>query len=211
MKRHNNILTLCLTIGLFACNSTADRQDSSSVNSTTTDSTSLTSIQPTKSETETTFDCVRGQAEPIIKKEYFPNTTFTLQPDSLTAIEIVQFDNGDRLTIKNWGCEYYVLTFNFETSRFQGDTADLKYWYQATMQLMTNMLSSIDAPIDIKRGLVFLESYYLRDNKNNFKNLKLGDEIDFDGNEIRSYVTLDRIEKINNKFGVTVSFAIGPL
>lgn len=212
MRRHGNIITICLTLGLFACNSTADRQERSSENSTLSDSVTLTSIQQTEIETKTTFECVRGQAEPIIKKEYFPNTTFTLQPDSLTAIETVNFDNGDRLTIKNWGCEYYVLTFSFETTKFQQDTANLKFWYQATMQLMTSMLAGIDAPIDIKRGLVFLESYYLKDEKNNFKNLKLGDEIDFDGNEIRHFVTLDRIEKIsNNKFGVTVSFAIGPL
>jgi hypothetical protein len=77
---------------------------------------------------------------------------------------------------------------------------------------MTGMLGGLDSPIDIKRGLVFLESYYLRDKRNNFKNLKLGDEIDFDGSDIRSYVTLDRIEKLSDKkFGVTISFATGPL
>ncbi len=124
----------------------------------------------------------------------------------------MKFDNGDRLIIKNWGCEYYILTFSFETTMFQHDTADIKYWYQATIQLMTSMLAGMDAPIDIKKGLVFLESYYVKAQKNSFKNLKLGDEIDFDGNEIRHFLTLDRIEKINNhKFGVTVSFANGPL
>ncbi len=201
-----------MALGLLACNSNAYRQERSSENSTISDSTSLTSIQPTEIETETTFECVRGQAEPIIKKEYFPNTTFTLQPDSLTAIETVQLDNGDRLTIKNWGCEYYILTFSFETTKFQQDTADLKFWYQATIQLMTSMLAGLDAPIDIKQGLVSLDRYYLNDEKNNFKNLKFEDEIDFGGEEIRSFVTLERIEQINDKtFGITVSFAIGPL
>lgn len=201
-----------MSIGLLACNSIVGREKNSSEKSRTSDSTSLNSIQSTESKTITTFECVRGQAEPIIKKEYFPNTTFTLQADSITAIETVQFDNGDKLTIKNWGCEYYVLTFNFETTQFQKDTTDLKFWYQSTIQLMTSILAGLDAPIDIKKGLTFLESYYLKDKKNNFKNLKLEEEIDFADNEIRSFVTLDRIKQINKKtFEVSVSFAVGPL
>jgi len=163
LKITNYILILWLSIGLLACNSIVGREKNSSEKSRTSDSTSLNSIQSTESKTITTFECVRGQAEPIIKKEYFPNTTFTLQADSITAIETVQFDNGDKLTIKNWGCEYYVLTFNFETTQFQKDTTDLKFWYQSTIQLMTSILAGLDAPIDIKKGLTFLESYYLVD------------------------------------------------
>jgi hypothetical protein len=157
-------------------------------------------------------NCTRGRAEPIIKKDIFPNTTFVLQPDSLTATETVIFKNGDNLIIHNCGCEYYVLTFRFETTKFAQDATNLLYWYQAAGILMTGMLASLNAPIDIKRGLVFLESYYLRDKKNNYINLKLGEEIDFDGSDIRTFVTLDKIEKLSDKkFGVTISFAMGPL
>lgn len=212
MRRYLTIIKLCLTLGLFACNSTVDREESNSEKPTLSDSVSPTSTPQAEDETDTTFECVRGKAEPVVKKEYFPNTRFILQPDSLTAIETIAFDNGDKLTIKNWGCEYYVLTFSFETVKFHKDTADLKFWYQAAKQLMTGILAGIDAPINIKRGLVFLESYYLKDEKNNFKNLELGDEIDFEGNDIRYFVTLDRIEKLSaNKFGVTLSFSVGPL
>jgi hypothetical protein len=57
-----------------------------------------------------------------------------------------------------------------------------------------------------------LDSYILRDEKNGYKNLQLGEEIDFGGNDIRSFATVDRIEKIDDKkFGVTISFATGPL
>jgi len=214
MKRHYNILIAGLTLGLFACNSVADRQESNVEKSETVDSVQLTNNKTTETETEQeqSNDCVRGQAEPVIQKEDYPNTSFILQADSLTAIETVTFDNGDKLIIRNWGCEYYVLTFRFETTKFQQDTTNLEYWFKAANRLMTSMLSGLDAPIDIKRGLVFLDSYILRDEKNKFKNLKLGDQIDFDGSEIRSFVTVDRIEKLTDKnFAVTISFATGPL
>jgi len=161
---------------------------------------------------ESNLSCVRGKAEPVIKKERYPNTTFIIQQDSLTAFEKVTFDNGDELIIHNWGCEYYVLTFQFLTTKYQKDTAELAYWYQAANILMTEILAAINAPIDIKRGVVFLESYYLKDQKNDYKNLQLGEEIVFDGSEIRSFVTLEKIEQISKKqFAVIISFAIGPL
>lgn len=157
-------------------------------------------------------DCVRGQAAPVIQKADYPNTIFLLQPDSITAIETVTFDNGDKLIIRNWGCEYYVLTFRFETSKYQHDTTDLAFWFRSADGLMTSMLGGLDAPIDIKRGLVLLDSYISRDEKNGYKNLQLGEEIDFGTNDIRSFLTVDRIEKINDKnFGVTISFTTGPL
>lgn len=159
-----------------------------------------------------TKDCIRGQAEPVIQKEDYPNTTFVLQPDSISAIETVVFNNGDRLIIRNWGCEYYVLTFRFETSKFQQDTANLEYWFKAARQLMTGMLSGLNMTIDFKRGIMFLGNYIEKDKENDYKNLKLGDEIDFDGNEIRNFVRVDRIEKMTGeKYAVTLSFVLGPL
>ena len=124
MKRHYNILIIGLTLGLFACNSAADIQESNVEKSPTADSVQLTNNKTTEIEQEQSKDCVRGQAEPVIQKEDYPNTTFILQADSLTAIETVTFDNGDKLIIRNWGCEYYVLTFCFETTKFQQDTTN---------------------------------------------------------------------------------------
>jgi hypothetical protein len=213
--RFSRIFSICCMLVFYACNSSPKNTEESLVRmSNLKDSISLEITSETENlvETENDFKCVRGIATPIIRKDYFPNTTFRLKADSITAVETVLFDNGDKLTISNWGCDYYILTFSFETSRFQKDTSDLKFWYQASASLLTSMLASFDAPIDIKRGLVFLESYYLRDEKHNYKNLKLGDEIEFDGNENRSFVTLDRVEQISsNKFGVIISFATGPL
>jgi len=157
-------------------------------------------------------DCARGQAEPIIKKQDYTITTFVLQPDSISAIETVTFDNQDKLIIRNWGCEYYILTFRFETTKYQQDTTNLEYWFKAAHRLMTGMLAGLDAPIDMKKGLVMLESKILQDEKNGYKDLQLEEEINFGSNEIRSFISVDRIEKMtDNKFAVTISFATGPL
>ena len=114
-------------------------------------------------------NCPRGKAEPVVLKEYCPNTLFELQPDSFTGVETVYFDNGDTLTIKNWGCEYYCLTFRFETSRFSADTSNLEYWFNAAYMLSTGMIAAVNAPVDIKDGINLLGSYVDRGRRNHFK------------------------------------------
>jgi hypothetical protein len=208
MKRHLYILILGLTLELIACNSSVDKQAKNENNSVSVDSIKKTEPKnETASVKDLRDDCVRGQAEPIIKKTVFPNTKFILQPDSLTAIETVIFDNGDKLTIRNWGCEYYTLTFRFETSRFQADTTAMKYWYVTTYRILREMQQGIDAPVDIEKGLQALNSHI---SKNVF-DLKLKTEIDFAGDVIREFITVEQIEKLtDNKFAITVSFTTGP-
>lgn len=209
MKRHIYILIFSLTLEVIACNSSVPKQAKNENKSVSVDSIKKTEPQnETASVKDLRDDCVRGQAEPIIKKTVFSNTKFILQPDSLTAIEKVTFDNGDKLTIRNWGCEYYVLTFRFETSRFQADTTAMKYWYVTAYKVMTEMKQGIDAPIDIEKGLIALNEHI---SKNVF-DLKLQTEIDFGGDEIRDFVTLEQIEKLTDKkYALTISFATGPL
>ena len=77
---------------------------------------------------------------------------------------------------------------------------------------MTEILDGVDAPIDIKKGITQLTNRIDSDQSTNFKNLKLRDEIDFGGNEIRDFVLVDRIEKLTDKkYAVEISFATGPL
>lgn len=153
-------------------------------------------------------DCIRGQAEPIVKKAVFPKTQFAIQPDNISAIETVFFDNGDKLIINHLGCEYYTLSFRFETSRFHKEKTDTSFWYEKTALLINELEKGIDAPLEIKKGIEKLTEVA----KKNKSSLKYGEEIDFGGNEIREFVTLDGIEKINkNKFAVTITFSAGPL
>lgn len=165
--------------------------------------------QQNNSQQEEVFICPRGQATPVLQKEDYPNATFVLEADSISAIETTELPNGDKLTVRTWGCEYLVYTFKFETRQFSADTADLSYWYAAAEKLMTGMLGGTNVTLDLKKGVMFL-SYYAVKNHNN---LKLGEEIDFgEPDSYRNFVTLDRIQTLSNGNNmVTVSFAEGPL
>lgn len=208
MKRQNYIF-IFVTALLFACTSNKDRKEDTEVIETqVAELDNSLDIDPKEKIFNDDFNCVRGQAEPIVKRDLYPKGTFTLQSDSLTAIETIEFDNGERVIIKNWGCEYYVLTFRFETSKYNADTTAMKYWYVNSSKLMTELINGLDAPLDIEKGLVALNDHI---SKIVFE-LEIGTEIDYGENEIRSFVSLDNIERIEkNRFEVTMSFALGPL
>lgn len=209
MKRLNHIFFITVVALLFACNSNTDKKENTEIVKTQiAEQENRIEPEPEEKEPNQDFDCVRGQAEPIVIKDIYPNTTFTLQPDSLTAIETIELDNGEKVIIKNWGCEYYVLSFQFETSKYNADTTAMKYWYVNVYKLMDEIKEGIDAPIDIEKGLKAFNDHI---SKNVF-DLELETEIDYGENEIRNFVSLDNISKIdNNRFAVTISFAIGPL
>ena len=165
-------------------------------------------------ETEYKGECVRGQAEPIIKKNVFLNSTFSLQPDKLSAYETVTFENNDKLIIHNWGCEYYVLTFRFETSRFQEDEKNLQFWYQKVHLLMTEVMKGLDTPFVTNKELAILKAFIEEKNKTNPDSFKLEEEINCEvgDSDMRSFITFDKIEKLTeNKFAIEITFSIGPL
>ena len=73
---------------------------------------------------------------------------------------------------------------------------------------MKELKQGIDAPVNIEKGLQALNSHI---SKNGF-DLKLQTEIDYAGEEIREFITLEQIEKLtDNEFAITFSFTIGPL
>lgn len=213
MKRHIYILTLGLTLGFLVCQSSVDKQMNTENRTVSVDSLIKPGSQSLPASVkDLREECARGQAEPIIKESVFSNTKFVLQPDSLTAIETVIFDNGDNLTIRNWGCEYYILTFRFETSRFQNDTTNIPYWYKKSVLLVSELNKGLDAPIDIKKGIDKLINHIDSDMVNNYANLEFGQEVDFGGEDIRDFVTVEKVEKLTDKtFALTISFATGPL
>jgi hypothetical protein len=163
-------------------------------------------------ELEQDSGCTRGAAEPVVNKAVFPHTTFRLQPDKRTGIETVTFSNGDKVTIRNGGCEYYELRFRFETSRFAQPTTALEPWFRTAATLMTGMLKGLNAPIDIGQGVRALRAYTNQGKKTHYRNLALGKAIFFGPETMRSMVVVDHLEKgAGKKRVVEVRFAIGPL
>ena len=151
--------------------------------------------------------CIRGEPMPVTINSVFPNATFVLDSDKQTSTETVSLNNSDKLIIKNWGCEYYVLTFRFETKRFQADTTDMKYWLGRAVVLMKEIQRGLDAPLDIDGGTAAMDSVH-RENLE----YTLGKEIVYDNDDIRDFATLDRIQKLGDRvFAVEVSYATGPL
>lgn len=204
-------LITCLLLSLAGCDSTQTEKSKEEEKS----KDSLVETTP-KEEVNTVADlrneCVRGQASAIVKKEVFKKSTFAVQADSLTGIEIVELPNGDLLTIKNWGCEYYVLTFRFETSRFQNDTSDLPFWFDKAQDFLIDIKNGIQAPIDLAGGIQALNSRCESSFHMNYESFSIGDEVDYGDGDMRSFVVVDRIQKLSEKkYAIEISFAVGPL
>lgn len=151
-------------------------------------------------------DCVRAEPEPVLKKVVYPNEIFQRQPDG-NAVETTDLANNDRLLIYHKGCEYYWLTFRFETSRFQADTTDVPYWMDKAVGFMRDIRKGLDAGVDTDNGTDAI-ALLLKENKTP----ALSEEIVFQEGSIRSAATLDRIQKIDDRrYAIEISFFTGPL
>jgi len=154
-----------------------------------------------------TSDCTRSTPVPVVKKSVFPNSAFKLSRDKRTGTETVKFANGDKLTITNTGCEYYYLGFRFETSRFSAPSSDTKYWFEQAVKLIKQTEKGIDAPVQMADAIQALTKYI-----ENTKKPEFGNEIDYGGTDIRTFVSVKKIKKISTqKFALEVYFAVGPL
>lgn len=150
-------------------------------------------------------DCVRGEPAPVVDKAIFPNTSFYLE-DSTTGIETIKLLNEDSITITNWGCEYYCLTFRIETSRFSADTSDIRYWVDKAITCMTELKKGLRPPPDYTPALDTLRVHA----SNNM--VQLRDDIYYDNNDIPEKVSLDGIHQLSNgRYSMELTFAIGPL
>lgn len=157
-------------------------------------------------------DAVRGQAERILKPLFFPNSTFVLLGDSITGIETAQLKNGDKLILTNCGFEYFTLSFRFETSRIQRDTTDLPFWSRQAIEMMQGIEPGLDSPLDIRLGTKKFQEFLDGEAKINYANMALGKEIDYGGEEIREFVWLKRIERIDaERTAIEINYSMGPL
>lgn len=213
-----SLLIILFVILLLGCQSRHNTQSlettaSDAVIKTTQKSNNSATNAETKENSEETdssniLDCTRAQATAILKKSVYPNAVFRLNSDHQTGTETLDLPNGDKLTIYNQGCEYFELTFRFETFRFQADTTNIKYWLQKTVLLMNEIEPGIDCPLDIKGGIMAIQ-YTLADTSA----YQLGGEINYgDVESMNEFVTLNRIRKISaDNYGIEASFVLGPL
>jgi hypothetical protein len=151
-------------------------------------------------------ECPRGTPERVIKASVVPQPSFELNKEKNLATETLQFQNGDRLVVKNGGCEYFVVTFRFETNRFKADTTDMLYWLDKSAVLVSEITEAIDAPLDFNDGISAIR-------KMNGPEVKydLGQEIVYADGDIRKFATLDRVQQIDPaRYAVEVTFALGP-
>lgn len=175
-------------------------------------SVKVNSNQVNAANDENSFECVRAEPEPIIKKEVFPKTTFRLEknkefPHQNLGYETVEFENDDKLLIENIGCENFTLVFHFETDRFNGKTDDVRFWYKIATELLAQTDKGIGEQYSIKNELKALNSHIKKT-----KQLKFNEEIDYCGTEIRCVILLDEVKKLeNNNMEIIVSFGTGPL
>lgn len=198
---------LLIPLLLISCH----KSPKSSIDNLKTDSVDSSPIVMADTITPVT-DAVRGQATKIFKSSFFPNSTFVLLGDSITGIETAQLENGDKLILTNCGLEYYTLAFRFETSRFQKDTTDLQFWCRKAIEMMQEIEPGLDSPLNIKLGTRKILEFLDNDTKNNYANLSLNNQIDYGGDDIREFVWLNRIEKIDEKrTAIEISYSMGPL
>lgn len=160
------------------------------------------------SDQQKTDDCTRAVPESIVKKSVFPQATFNLSEDKRTGTETVTFSNGNKLIISNTGCEYYYLSFRFETEGLSARTTNTRYWFKRAIEFIKETENGInDAPIQMKKAVTALESHLKKTKKPQF-----GEEIDYGGNDIRTFVTVDKVQKLEKgKFVLKINFAVGPL
>jgi hypothetical protein len=156
---------------------------------------------------DTSLHCIRGEAQPIVLPSAIGKSKFKYNSDGITGIERVLLTNGDSLTINNWGCEFYALTFRFNTKRYSGDTTNVKFWLGKAAILMKEISGGINPPLDIESGTILLSKASLdKDDYSWGQWFTYGNEI------IGSSVSLDRVRNIGNgQFSIEITYSIGPL
>lgn len=162
---------------------------------------------------EPVMECVRSVPEPILKKSVFPKTTFTKTKNEENTSETIGYEkvkinkNVD-LTIKNWGCENYTLTFQFLIRNQSQKIGNTKFWYDKAIELMNLVKKGIRAEDIslINRGLKAFSVY-----RNKSKNPKYENYIEFGGTEIKDVVVLEKVTEQGGNHSLEISFGVGPL
>ncbi|WP_211166233.1 hypothetical protein [Mucilaginibacter robiniae] len=161
----------------------------------------------------TTDDCPRAAAEPFIKRNVFPDAQFTLLADHKTGLETFNLADGDQVSIKESGCEYYTLSFRLETSRFAADTTDIPYWSNAAFSLLHKLDKGlVETPFDMEKMFKNVSARIKEDQVNPQNKLKLGEQIDFGGEDFSQFLIIDRVTRLaDQRYALEFSMSYGPM
>jgi hypothetical protein len=151
-------------------------------------------------------DCPRGTPEAVADTSLFTEHEFYLNKQ--IGFESFVTPKGDKIQVTNSGCEHYMLAFHIETARFNHKTGDLKYWYKSSAELLSELKDGVKVGFDWQKGVEALKEGV---DKETGKQAQLKEEIDFGGTDIRSYVSLDNVQKKGDKYVIEVTFGVGPL
>jgi hypothetical protein len=113
-----------------------------------------------------TSSCVRGEPEPLFSLNSPGVKTHSFKMKSPhEAEEEVVFKSHDKLLIQNWGCEYFVNTFHYESENLKGNEADIAYWFFKSAEILKALsLSKPQAVFDFEKTAKTLE-LKAKDNK----------------------------------------------
>jgi len=149
-------------------------------------------------------DCTRGIPGPIIDKSKFPNAEFTLK--DRTGYETVWLGHHDLLRIRNEGCEYYSLSFCFETSEFMADPMNVKNTCETFISLLGKIKDAQNSPIDLNEVITELKTYKESAGAN------LHSEININDGDIREFARVVQVKKISPTTSIfEIEISIGPL
>lgn len=203
-----------LVLTSIGCNSTQDTVQTEVKEEALVDTTTSTpSLMPEKTViSETGTNCKHAVSQSLVKKGSYPNATFQLQTDKNSGVDNIKFDNGDILTIRNWGCNYAALTFYFETSRFQDEPTNAGFWYKRTVTLLNEVHKNLETNVDVAKGTERLVTQIENNISDGYQNLKFDEELPFGEDAMRNFVIIQKVEKLSDKkYGIEVTFAKGPL
>lgn len=151
-------------------------------------------------------DCVRSLPEPVLKKAVFPTAAFRFDKARREGTETARLRDGTRLSIRNWGCEFYTLTFRFEGQR-PAPPADTRAWYRQAAALLRQTAPGLQAgihPLQAAAALTRAADAKIAP--------ALNQELHYAGEEIRETVTLAQARSTGGtSYHLELTVALGPL
>jgi hypothetical protein len=79
--------------------------------------------------------CPRGEPEALFQGKEVKSEIFT-PVSNHEANEEVVFNSGDRLLIRNWGCEYFVIFYRYESAKLLVKSGDTFGVFKKSVELL---------------------------------------------------------------------------